>query len=92
MAETDSPLSIPTPPSEPGPARKKVLPKAFTSLQHRNYRLYFGGQLISVAGTWMQSIAQAWLVYQISQSEFSLGLVGFAGAIPVLVVSKARLA
>ena len=87
MAETDSPLSIPTPPSEPGPARKKVLPKAFTSLQHRNYRLYFGGQLISVAGTWMQSIAQAWLVYQISQSEFSLGLVGFAGAIPVLVVS-----
>ena len=87
MSETDSPLSIPTPPSEPVPARKKVLPKAFTSLQHRNYRLYFGGQLISVAGTWMQSIAQAWLVYQISQSEFSLGLVGFAGAIPVLVVS-----
>lgn len=75
------------PPSAPVPARKKALPKAFTALQHRNYRLFFIGQLISVAGTWMQSIAQGWLVYQISQSEFSLGLVGFAGAIPVLLVS-----
>ena len=87
MSEIDSSLSRPNPPSAPDPARKKALPKAFTALQHRNYRLFFIGQLISVAGTWMQSIAQGWLVYQISQSEFSLGLVGFAGAIPVLLVS-----
>jgi MFS family permease len=56
-------------------------------MQHRNYRLYFAGQLISVAGTWMQTIAQAWLVYQISHSELMLGVVGFAAAIPSLLVS-----
>jgi MFS family permease len=59
----------------------------FTALQHRNFQLYFGGQLISNAGTWMQVIAQGWLVYQISHSELSLGIVGFAAAIPSLVVS-----
>src|SRR6187399_2233212 len=59
----------------------------FAALQHRNYQLYFGGQLISNAGTWMQIIAQGWLVYQLSHSELALGLVGFAAAIPSLVVS-----
>jgi MFS family permease len=87
MSEVERP-STPAPQSAPiTAARKKALPKAFTSLQHYNYRLYFGGQLVSLAGTWMQNIAQGWLVYQISRSEFSLGLVGFAGAIPVLLVS-----
>lgn len=83
MTEIESPRTPTIPPTQ----RKKTLPKAFTALQHRNYRLYFIGQLVSLAGTWMQSIAQGWLVYQISQSEFSLGLVGFASAIPMLVVS-----
>jgi MFS family permease len=71
------------------PARDTQLrmPKAFRALQHRNYQLYFGGQLISVAGTWMQSIAQAWLVYQLSHSELMLGVVGFAAAIPALIVT-----
>jgi MFS family permease len=59
----------------------------FASLRHRNYKLYFSGQLISVAGTWMQIIAQGWLVYQISHSELMLGVVGFASAIPALIVS-----
>ena len=62
-------------------------PKAFSSFRYRNYQLWFGGQLISVIGTWMQSIALGWLVYQISHSEFMLGMVGFASAIPVLIVS-----
>src|SRR5947209_9721012 len=59
----------------------------FRSLRHRNFQLYFGGQLISVAGTWMQAVAQAWLVYQISHSDLTLGIVGFAAAIPALIVS-----
>jgi MFS family permease len=62
------------------------VPKTFTSLRHRNFQLYFGGQLVSVSGTWMQVIAQGWLVYQLSHSDFTLGLVGFAAAIPSLIV------
>lgn len=63
------------------------VPRTFAAFQHRNYQLYFLGQLISVAGTWMQIIAQGWLVYQISQSELTLGIVGFASAIPALLIS-----
>ena len=59
----------------------------FASLRHRNFQLYFGGQLISVAGTWIQIIAQGWLVYQISHSEFLLGVTSFAAAVPALIVS-----
>jgi MFS family permease len=60
---------------------------AFASLRHRNFQLYFGGQLISMAGTWMQTIAQGWLVYQLTHSELALGIVGFAAAVPALIVS-----
>ena len=62
-----------------GPIPKKT--GTFAALQHRNFQLYFGGQLISNAGTWMQIIAQGWLVYQLSHSELALGIVGFASAI-----------
>src|SRR5512146_108865 len=76
------------PPQEVAKAvRTRPLPKAFAALQHRNYQLWFSGQLISLAGTWMQSIAQGWLVYQISHSEFALGLVSFASAIPILIIT-----
>lgn len=68
-------------------AVKAAAPRTFAAFQHRNYQLWFFGQLVSVAGTWMQSIAQGWLVYQISHSEFALGLVGFAGAIPILFIT-----
>jgi len=57
----------------------------FRALRHRNYRLFFCGQIISLIGTWMQSIAQAWLVYRLTKSSLLLGLVGFAGQIPVLL-------
>ncbi len=57
----------------------------FRALRHRNYRLFFCGQIISLIGTWMQSIAQAWLVYRLTKSPFLLGLVGFAGQIPVFL-------
>jgi MFS family permease len=60
---------------------------AFSAMRHRNFQLYFGGQLISNIGTWMQIIAQSWVVYQISHSELVLGLVAFASAIPTLLIS-----
>ena len=61
--------------------------KTFKALRHRNFQLYLGGQLVSLAGTWMQIVAQGWLVYQLSGSELALGIVGFAAAIPVLLIS-----
>lgn len=55
---------------------------ALRALSHRNYRLFFGGQSISLIGTWMTRIATAWLVYRLTHSAFLLGIVGFAGQIP----------
>ncbi len=55
--------------------------------RHRNYRLFFTGQTISLVGFWMQAIAQSWLVYRLTNSPLSLGLVAFAGQAPVLLVS-----
>jgi MFS family permease len=57
----------------------------FRALQHRNYRLFFGGQTISLVGTWMQRVATGWLVYRLTNSALSLGLVGFAGQMPIFV-------
>ncbi|CAN5380010.1 MFS transporter [soil metagenome] len=68
-------------------ARQFRIPKSFSAIRHRNFRLYMGGQLVSLVGTWMQIIAQGWLVYQLSHSELALGFVGFASAIPALIIS-----
>jgi MFS family permease len=57
------------------------------SLRHRNFRLFFGGQSISLMGTWMQRIALGWLVYRLTGSAFLLGVVGFAGQIPTFVLT-----
>jgi MFS family permease len=57
------------------------------ALRHRNFRLFFGGQLISLVGTWMQSVAQSWLVYRLTGSALLLGTVGFASQIPVLLLA-----
>jgi MFS family permease len=56
------------------------------SLRHRNFQLFFSGQLISLVGTWMQIIAQAWLVYRMTGSSLLLGLTGFAGQFPVFLL------
>ena len=61
-------------------------PTAFRALRHRNYRLYFFGQLTSLAGTWMQSAAQAWLVLKLTNSSMMLGVVSFAQFTPILLV------
>jgi MFS family permease len=60
---------------------------AFRSLQYRNYRLFFGGQGISLIGTWMQRIAMPWLVYEITGSVFLLGVVSFSGQIPTFILT-----
>jgi MFS family permease len=59
----------------------------FRSLHHRNYRLFFGGQSVSLIGTWMQRIALPWLVYQMTGSEVLLGVVGFAAQIPSFLLA-----
>ena len=56
------------------------------SLRHRNFRLFFSGQSISLIGTWMQRIALGWLVYRLTNSAFLLGLVGFTSQIPVFIL------
>lgn len=61
------------------------LPRTFKALQHRNYRLFWTGQLVSLTGTWMQSIAQGWLVYLLTKSALSLGVVSFSQFLPVLL-------
>jgi MFS family permease len=70
----------------PGRSRLAFL---FRALGHRNYRLFFAGQAVSMIGTWMQSVAQAWLAYRLTGSAAMLGLVGFAGQIPTFLLSAA---
>jgi MFS family permease len=59
----------------------------FRSLKYRNYRLFFGGQSISLIGTWMQRLAMPWLVYHMTGSAFLLGVVSFAGQIPTFLLA-----
>jgi MFS family permease len=57
------------------------------ALKHRNYRLFFGGQTVSLVGTWITRIATSWLVYRLTHSVFLLGVVGFFGQIPTLLLA-----
>jgi MFS family permease len=59
----------------------------FRALAHRNFRLYLAGQGVSIIGTWMQQVAMVWLVYQLTGSPIWLGMVGFAGQIPALLLA-----
>jgi MFS family permease len=60
---------------------------ALRALRNRNFRLLFVGQLVSLTGTWMQSVAQSWLVYRLTGSAVLLGMVGFAGQFPVFLLA-----
>jgi len=64
------------------PLRRLGLKYTFAALQHRNYRLWFIGQMISLMGTWMQGTAQGYLVYELTRSTAFLGYVGFCAGIP----------
>jgi MFS family permease len=57
------------------------------ALAHRNYRLFFGGQIVSLTGTWMQSVAQGWLVLELTDSPFSVGLTAALGSLGVLLLT-----
>jgi MFS family permease len=63
------------------------MPKTFRALKHRNFQLFFVGQLTSLIGTWMQTIAQSWLVYRLTNSPAQLGGVGFCSQIPILLLA-----
>ena len=76
--------------TEEAGVKSATTPKLATTLRalrHRNFQLFFGGQLISLIGTWMQTVAQAWLVYRLTKSALLLGSVGFASQIPVFLVA-----
>ncbi len=61
--------------------------RTFVALRHRNFRLFWFGQLISLIGTWMQSIGQAWLVLELTHSAWLLGVVGALQFLPVMLLS-----
>jgi MFS family permease len=65
--------------------RDLSLPNGFSALKHRNYRLYFFGQAVSVTGTWMQSLAMSWLVLSLTTSAIKLALVNVLQFAPTLV-------
>ncbi len=66
-------------------ARGKLWQETFAALRYYNYRLWFTGQIVSLVGTWMQSTAQGYLVYQLTNSPVYLGLVGFVGGLPAIL-------
>jgi MFS family permease len=81
---------VPAPDSPQSNAAKsssRGLPVTLRALKHRNFQLFFSGQLISLIGTWMQNVAQAWLVYRLTGSSLLLGSVGFASQFPVFLAS-----
>jgi len=77
--------------TEPEQERKELAgggyAHAWRALRHRNFRLFFGGQTISLVGTWMTRVATAWLVYRLTGSALLLGTVSFAGQIPTFVLA-----
>ncbi len=80
---------------DPTPSREEQLSvtarrdysHTWRALRHRNFRLFFGGQSISLIGTWMTRIATSWLVYRLTHSALLLGTVGFAGQIPTFLLA-----
>src|SRR5205809_5656941 len=73
--------------SLPEQQQVKGLLRAFLALRHRNFRLFWFGQMISLMGTWMQTIGQAWLVLQLTHSAWLLGIVGALQFLPVMLLS-----
>jgi len=69
------------------PFQKPIWQKTFAALKHRNYRLWFWGQMTSLFGTWMQMTAQGFLVFELTHSSAFLGYVGFASGIPSLLLT-----
>ena len=68
-------------------ARAFPVARLTRALRHRNYRLFFGGQSISLVGTWITRVATSWLVFRLTGSELLLGIVGFCGQIPTMILA-----
>ena len=76
-----------TDPAPSPPAKEHGFAFALRALKYRNYRLFFGGQIVSLIGNWMTSIATSWLVYRLTGSAWMLGVIGFAGQIPTFLLA-----
>ncbi len=74
-------------PSSNASSTRRQLPLMIRALRHRNFQLFFSGQMISLIGTWMDNIAEGWLVYRLTHSAFLLGVATFAGQIPVFLLA-----
>ena len=71
----------------PSPRLPAALSHSLRALRHTDFRRYWLGQLVSLVGTWMQSVAQGWLMHRLTDSPLMLGLLGFAQFLPVLLLS-----
>src|SRR2546426_6954823 len=71
------------------PERSRGVSEMFRALRHRNFLLFWSGAFLSNTGTWMQAVAQGWLVLQLSNSPFWLGVDGFMATAPGLVLTLA---
>jgi MFS family permease len=81
---------VTVPATQPAPSRPRrswSLPPTFRALRHRNFRLFWSGALVANIGSWMRTIALSWLVLELTDSAFLLGLVSFAQTVPVLLLS-----
>lgn len=67
--------------------RQSLLATTFSAFKHRNYRLFWAGQFISLIGSWVQTVAHGWLVYDLTRSPTKLGIVSAAGSVPILLFS-----
>ena len=85
MAEAEDPIHFPDVAAQV--AEPVGIAHAWRALRHRNFRLFFGGQTISLIGTWMTRIATSWLVYRLTGSALLLGTVSFAGQIPTFLLA-----
>src|SRR5580692_10719496 len=87
MAETATSSESQDTRNEENPKKRLGLRTAVRALRHRNFQLFFSGQLISLVGTWMQNIAQDWLVYRLTGSSLLLGVVAFVSQIPIFLLA-----
>jgi MFS family permease len=84
------PVQLPNAPDRPAApfgTGRAFATQAFAAFQHRNFRLFYGGQILSLIGTWVQSTAQGWLVLELTDSELLLGVVTAAGSMPILLLT-----